>query len=252
MKRPAHYTLSALTLLSLLLCASTIWLWARSYDVSDHCGDLSVVASPPSVTEKRWGIYSSRGRLAIGSGELRMPAEQYAKTRPGWTPRNERGWFTDSSEWVYCEYDDTFWFGFALYPLDGHGVQAADGSFFALGHFVSVPHPFAIAFFAVFPAWWFASRRDWCSASPRRPAIMCAFLIAGAFILGVLEGPMLFLAVLALGLIALTTAGIRVIRRVPSAADRRAARGMCRACGYDLRGTPNRCPECGTFPLRTG
>lgn len=45
------------------------------------------------------------------------------------------------------------------------------------------------------------------------------------------------------GLLALNRIGEAVLRHEPPA-------GCCQQCGYDLRATPERCPECGAIPTR--
>ena len=42
--------------------------------------------------------------------------------------------------------------------------------------------------------------------------------------------------------ISLVTIGRRLLRR------NRVMTGKCRSCGYDLRATLDRCPECGSVP----
>ena len=51
------------------------------------------------------------------------------------------------------------------------------------------------------------------------------YLIVGVFLLAVLWG---------------------MLKAPAHARERRRAVGLCARCGYDLRATPERCPECGT------
>jgi hypothetical protein len=52
--------------------------------------------------------------------------------------------------------------------------------------------------------------------------------------------------------VALATAVMPFASLVAPLLRRRVAKGHCARCGYDLRATPARCPECGNVPLAKG
>src|SRR5690242_18442942 len=80
-------------------------------------------------------------------------------------------------------------------------------------------------------------------AAPK-PALACLSGPEALFVLFLMSLPYLMAAVLPVWLL------VAILRGVTEHANERRAsrviRGQCIKCGYDLRATPERCPECGT------
>ena len=75
--------------------------------------------------------------------------------------------------------------------------------------------------------------------------VLTSVVFACAVIVTVWRGGLDGVATIVLGVLV-----IRVVSRIPlDRAEWRRQQGLCPRCGYDLRATPDRCPECGTVDL---
>ena len=171
MRRAVRHCLTIGSVLSVLLCAGILALWARSYWASDH---LITVSPLPGVT-----ITSAWGVMTVSWYDTESPITKYYTSRAG-----QRSWVWISN----VNSPDTGPPRRLRELLLDFQINRGEG---IVNPYVRCPH-WALALAAALPAPLLVSR--WRQR-------------------------------------------------------RRARVGLCPACGYDLRASPERCPECGTVAV---
>jgi hypothetical protein len=153
--------------------------------------------------------------------------------------------------------------GVSRVGFDRRGVVLNDGSVqsYWLKRFelVEVPHPSGVPvaapgkplpYLAEPLGWHFAApgKELWSPASRDLLVRPLATLSGGAVPHpGVIEGGGFEISLWPLAALTALLPALRLARCYRSAmARRRTAKSLCPRCGYDLRATPGRCPECGT------
>jgi hypothetical protein len=233
--------------ISLMLCIAIAALWVRSRVRQD----IIVLYGCGEGGRTYYAIASGNGRVAIekrvrSGGLPDLPRRVVRATEAANEPYIVSGW----------GYGGRFWWqrmGLASFERT---IPAPVGGFPEQRRIGTGPYALACLVLAVLPALWLSALacRTPSQRDTRRAVVLglLILLVTGSFADAYLAPPSWGWQPRGWALAALIGACVGVIwwRRIHFRnvlRDRR-EHGFCANCGFDLRATPSRCPECGACP----
>ncbi|HSI35351.1 MAG TPA: hypothetical protein VK986_17355 [Tepidisphaeraceae bacterium] len=217
-RRSTRILLAAFTAFSSLLCLATLGLWVRSY----HSLDAWHAPLPEAPAGWQWGVRSGKGGVSLHA--MFLDDWSYGASWRTLTAAPV-GWSQDAPTAVEPRRPSAGEAGVRTYfELWGLGCFRSDGG-----------------------AW----------SPPPAPPTAVTTTGPSSTSLTLSGGTMLFITFPTWSVVAphwLLAAVFAILPAGRAIAWRRRrnsrAPGHCRHCGYDLRATPERCPECGHMPSR--